>query len=164
MKIATVYGLEPHRVPENNPGECTGDLVAQMFAAIRQHVENACLAIEAERRLPSGPERPPRRSILAELKAAFGQLLDINRILNYSIRRISQEIPSASLENVDEHLPARAVKSLEKPADLLCERVPCSRAVVRRSGFADTEAVPTPTILQVLGVGDAQCVLKSIRL
>ena len=85
MKIATADWLEAHLVSKNDPSKGTGDLLTQILATIRQHVENARPGIETERCLPSGTERPPRRSVFAELEAALRQFFNIYRILHQQI-------------------------------------------------------------------------------
>jgi hypothetical protein len=75
-----------------------------------------------------------------------------------------QQALPGSLENVNQHISARAVESRQQSADVLGEHFPSCGAVVRRSGFTDTEPIPAPTVLEPVGLGYAQCVFKGVRL
>jgi hypothetical protein len=85
MEIATAHWLETRLILKNDPSERTGDLLTEILAPFRKHVENAGPTIEAKRCFPSGPESASRRPIFAELQADFRQLFNVDRILKHAI-------------------------------------------------------------------------------
>jgi hypothetical protein len=113
MEIATANRLEFRLIRKNDPTEGAGDLLTKSLPPFRKHVENAGPAVEAKRCFPGWPESAACRPIFAELQTGFGELFNVDRVLDQVIAWTYQRSLSGSLKNVDQHLSARAVESFE---------------------------------------------------